>query len=30
LDMKAVRRLVIAGDLRPTDLSLNCQVDPVN
>ena len=29
LDMKAVRRLVIAGDLKPSDLSLDCQIDSV-
>ena len=29
LHMKAVRRLVIAGGLRPRDLSLGCQIEPV-
>ena len=30
LHMKAVRRLVIAGGLRPRDLSLGCQIEPVS
>ena len=30
LHMKATRRLVIAGDLKPKELELECQIDPVS
>jgi hypothetical protein len=30
LHMKAIRRLVIAGELKPKELQLDCQIDPVS
>ena len=30
LHMKAIRRLVIAGELKPKELELDCQIDPVS